>query len=137
MAKRYYQQTWSESDEVVAKAASDPNCKNQQECLDVLAERKATRAVQEKQEAARAVQEKIRRETVRAELQDNPFDPRHEISADAKHIAKVVGGHEMHVSLPANRNALVDYFRRAAFYVGASVCHSEMKGCQNNELKSW
>src|SRR3984885_5940175 len=92
MAKRYYQQTWSESDEVVAKAASDPNCKNQQECLDVLAERKATRAVQEKQEAARAVQEKIRRETVRAELQDNPFDPRHEISADAKHIAKVVSG---------------------------------------------
>jgi hypothetical protein len=90
---RYYQQIWSEhDDEVIAKAASDPNCKNQQECLDELARRNARRAAQEVQEAARAAQEKIRRETVRTELLDNPFDPRHEISADAEHIARVVSG---------------------------------------------
>lgn len=93
MAKRYYQQLGSETDdEQLAKAANDPNCKNQQECLEALARRKALKTAQEEREAARAVQEKIRRETVRAELQDNPFNPRHEISADAEHIAKVVGG---------------------------------------------
>lgn len=93
MAKRYYQQLGSGiDDDQLAKAVNDPNCKNQQECLDALERRKALKALQEEREAARAVQEKIRRETVRAELQDNPFDPRHEISADAEHIAKVVGG---------------------------------------------
>ncbi|MHB8218664.1 MAG: hypothetical protein ACYDDS_21540 [Candidatus Sulfotelmatobacter sp.] len=91
MVKRYYQQVW-EVDEVLAKSASDPNCKNQQECLDTLTTRKAKREEQEERKAARVVQEKIRRETVRAELQDNPFDPRSEISADAQHIAREVGG---------------------------------------------
>src|ERR1700727_1162126 len=68
MAKRYYQQPGSETnDEALAKAANDPNCKNQQECLEALARRKALKAAQEEREAARAVQEKIRRETVRAE----------------------------------------------------------------------
>jgi hypothetical protein len=93
MGKKYYQQPFYDiSDEVLAKAANDPDCKNQEECLETLAHRKVTRAKQEEQEAAHVVQEKLRREIVRTELQDNPFDPRHEISADAEHIAKVVGG---------------------------------------------
>lgn len=54
MAKRYTQETWQGADEALAKAASDPNCKNQQECLDELARRKAMKEAQEKQEAARA-----------------------------------------------------------------------------------
>jgi hypothetical protein len=92
MAKKYYRETWSATDDELAKSAEDTNCKNQQECLETLASRKAQREEQEEREAARVAQEKIRRETVRAELQDNPFDPRREISADAEHIAKVVSG---------------------------------------------
>ncbi len=92
MSKRYYQQVYSDPDEVLEKAANDPNCKNQQECLETLATRKRIRVEREERDAARAVQETIRRETVRAELQDNPFDPRNEISADAQHIATVVSG---------------------------------------------
>jgi hypothetical protein len=60
MAKRYYQQP-SESDEVLTKAVNDPNCKNQQECLEVLERRKTLKAAREEREVARAAQEKIRR----------------------------------------------------------------------------
>jgi hypothetical protein len=92
MAKRYYADVSSESDEALITSANDPNCKNQQECLEALARRKALNERLEERRAVRAEEERIRRETVRAELQDNPFDPRHEVSADAEHIAKAVGG---------------------------------------------
>lgn len=92
MAKRYYTDPSSESDEALITSANDPNCKNQQECLEALAARKALKARLEERRAVRAEEEKIRRETVRVELKDNPFDPRHETSADAEYIAKVVGG---------------------------------------------
>ena len=92
MAKKYYTDPNYESDEGLTKSANDPNCKNQQECLDALAKRKVMRAEQEERDAVLAAKEKARRETVRAELLDNPFDPRNEVSADAQHIASVVSG---------------------------------------------
>jgi hypothetical protein len=103
MGKRYYQPPFYDiSDEVLANAANNPNCKNQQECLETLAHRKATSAKREEQEAVRVVQEKLRRDLFRAELQDNPFDPRHEISVRRRAHCES--------SWRANRNALVDYF---------------------------
>jgi len=68
------------TDDQLEKLAADPNCSNRDECLETLIGRRARRA--ERLEA-----EETRRKNVRAELQDNPFDPRHEVSADARHIA--------------------------------------------------
>lgn len=65
------------TDEKLAEVAADPNCSNSKECLEVLAGR-----------AERAEAERIRRERVCAELRDNPFDPRNEVSADARQIVK-------------------------------------------------
>lgn len=50
------------------KFAADPECSNANECHARL--------------------EKIRADL--EELQSNPFDPRHEVSADARHIAKLI-----------------------------------------------
>lgn len=63
------------------QCASDPNCRNADECRLLLTERDAH--LKELDEA-----ERLRREAVRAELQENPFDPRKEVSADAKQIVK-------------------------------------------------
>lgn len=67
-------------DDRLAENAADPNCSNSKECLELLAKRRAERA-------NRAEKEQVRRENVRAELQKNPFDPRNEVSADARYIA--------------------------------------------------
>jgi hypothetical protein len=72
----------SGSDEQVQKWASDPDCIEQEQAAAHMQWRLAERA-KRKQELA----------SKRQELQDNPFDPRTEVSADAKHIARKVVTH--------------------------------------------
>ncbi len=66
--------------EQLQKWADDPNCIEREQCAQIVKERLAA------QEAQRLEQEQ-RLAGKRAELQSNPFDPRTEISADARHIA--------------------------------------------------
>lgn len=68
------------SDERLEKWGTDPNCIERDKCATYLANRLAKRA-QREAEGQRA------RAAKREELQDNPFDPRTEVSADANHIA--------------------------------------------------
>ena len=79
------------SDEQLQKWETDPDCIEKGKCAAYLAERLAKRAsdVAELERATAAEQEEQRRAGAakREELQDNPFDPRTEVSADAKHIA--------------------------------------------------
>lgn len=63
------------TDEDLEKWAHDPNCIEMEACAKALAER-------QKQKAAKTQ----RLSEQRQELQDNPFDPRTEVSADARHI---------------------------------------------------
>jgi hypothetical protein len=77
--------SWSLSESCVSDAqlekwATDPNCIQKETCADALAKRLAKR---ERDKAERQAARAAKRE----ELQDNPFDPRTEISADARHIA--------------------------------------------------
>jgi len=65
------------SDEQVVKWATDPNCIEREACANALVPR------QEKREAAKKVELQRRRQA----LLDNPFDPRTDVSADARHIA--------------------------------------------------
>jgi len=65
----------SGSDEQVQKWASDPDCIEQEQAAAHMKWRLAELAAK------------------RQELQDNPFDPRTEVSADAKHIARKVITH--------------------------------------------
>ena len=67
------------SDAQLEKWAMDPDCINKNDCATYLANRHAQRA---------SVQAKKREE-----LQDNPFDPRTEVSADAKHIGSRIVTH--------------------------------------------
>jgi hypothetical protein len=69
----------SAPDEQVQKWASDPNCIEQEEAAAHLKWRLAERAKRQEEIAAK-----------RQALQDNPFDPRTEVSADARHIARKV-----------------------------------------------
>ncbi len=55
------------SDEQLEQWGTDPDCLEMARCAEVLAERQTGR---------------------RKELHNNPFDPRTEVSADAKHIVK-------------------------------------------------
>jgi len=68
------------SDEQLERWGIDPDCIEKDICAAYLAERIAKR---ERNAAAQS----ITRAAKRKELQDNPFDPRTEVSADAKHIA--------------------------------------------------
>ncbi len=62
------------------KWADDPNCIEREQCAQIL------RGKIEAEEARRLdLQQRLAGK--RAELQDNPFDPRTEISADAQHVA--------------------------------------------------
>ena len=73
-------QIQAETTERLQQWASDPNCIEQEVCAKVLAERLAqeeTNRVKREQKLARK----------REQLAANPFDPRNEVSADAKHIA--------------------------------------------------
>ena|SRR5882724_6250628 len=73
-------QLWAASNEDLEKWATDPDCIERDECAAYLTKRLAEQArLQAKRDEARARK--------RAELQENPFDSRNEVSADAKHIA--------------------------------------------------
>ena len=61
------------TDNDLTKASTDPNCSNAKECLEELEKRKQ--------------REESRRAKVRERLASNPFDPRNEVSADARHIS--------------------------------------------------
>ncbi len=74
----------SASDEQLEQWASDPNCIEMAECADTLAKRRARKLAEAQALATR-----------KKELEDNPFDPRTEVSkdtievsADAKYIVK-------------------------------------------------
>lgn len=77
------------SDQELEKWATDPNCLDSEACAKALAERLAkgdpalAAATRERHEAERRTAMASGRE----ELQNNPFDPRTEVSADARHIA--------------------------------------------------
>jgi hypothetical protein len=75
------------SDQELEKLAHDPNCIEMEACARALAERLATRERHEVERQAAAAAELQRRSAARKELLDNPFDPRTEVSADARHIA--------------------------------------------------
>jgi hypothetical protein len=66
--------------------AADPNCIEQAECAAFLTKRKEG-------EAAELAEIQVQRASKRKELEENPFDPRSEVSADAKHIANKVVTH--------------------------------------------
>jgi hypothetical protein len=70
------------SDAELEKWATDPDCIEMEICAKALAERKAWRV---RHEAALA--------NKRRSLMADPFDPRTEVSADAKHIASRVVTH--------------------------------------------
>jgi hypothetical protein len=72
------------SDMQLEQWAADPNCLEAEECAALLAERRAKR---EQEKAEQEVQAAAARLFNRDEVRDNPFNPRTEISADAKHIA--------------------------------------------------
>ncbi|MGA2274555.1 MAG: hypothetical protein ABSH00_13450 [Bryobacteraceae bacterium] len=72
------------------KWATDPNCIEMEACAKALAERlgklEKLKAARETAKAAEVQRLSERRQM----LQDNPFDPRTEVSADAKHIASLM-----------------------------------------------
>jgi hypothetical protein len=70
------------SDEKLQAAAADPQCRNARECAAELERRRSQREA-----------DRIRGESVRAELLRNPFDPRREVSGDGRHIASRVITH--------------------------------------------
>jgi hypothetical protein len=72
----------SASDEQVQKWASDPDCIEQEQAAAHMKWRLAERAKRKEELVAK-----------RQVLQENPFDPRTEVSADAKHIAGRVVTH--------------------------------------------
>lgn len=72
-----------QSNEKLEQWAADPNCIEQEACTAFLAKRKS-------HQAAELAEEEARRTAKRKELEENPFDPRSEVSADAKHIANKI-----------------------------------------------
>lgn len=66
--------------ERLQKWAEDPNCIERERCAQILREKAAG-------EEQRRVEIQERLAAKRAQLEENPFDPRTEISADAQHIA--------------------------------------------------
>jgi hypothetical protein len=77
---------WAINDSTVddlQKWASDPNCIEKDKCAAALTQKIA------KHQALRLEQEE-RNAAKRAQLQENPFDPRTEVSADARHVARQI-----------------------------------------------
>jgi hypothetical protein len=79
------------TDAQLEKWGSDPNCVEHEACADYLAKRLADRAAAE---AAKTSARAAKRE----ELQDNPFDPRTEVSADAERIVKQASVDAEHIA---------------------------------------
>jgi hypothetical protein len=79
-------QLWAYSIEDLEKWATDPDCIEKDECAAHLAKRQAEQVrLQAERDEARAKK--------RAGLQDNPFDPRTEVSADATYTASRIVKH--------------------------------------------
>jgi len=74
------------SDRDLEKWATDPNCHEMEACAKALAKRLAER---EKTKVAGLPEAVVKRK----ELRDNPFDPRTEVSADAKYISRRIVTH--------------------------------------------
>jgi hypothetical protein len=72
-----------QSNEQLEQYAADPNCIEQAECAAFLAKRK-------ERQAAELAELQTKWAQKRKALEENPFDPRNEVSADAKHIANKV-----------------------------------------------
>lgn len=78
------------SDEQLEKWSNDPNCKEDYMARNELMYRRRSQdeqAAHSKDLAARHGRLHLVRAERRKELEDYPFDPRTEVSADAKHIA--------------------------------------------------
>ena len=78
------------SDEQLEKWSNDTNCKERYKAADKLADRRRLRDEQEANTKSLDVNPEkwpLERTARKEELKDYPFDPRTEISADAKHIA--------------------------------------------------
>jgi len=73
--------------------AHDPNCIEMEECAKVLAERLQEQDKRAAERQAARDAERHRLSERRQKLQDNPFDPRTEVSADAIHIASRIVKH--------------------------------------------
>lgn len=88
----YKARKWGDSelhyfpDESLERLAADLACIDQKECAQILANRRAF-----KQRTFEA--EQLRKEQKRARIEDDPFDPRTEVSADAVHIASRIVKH--------------------------------------------
>lgn len=80
MARYHIPDPSNANDEQLEKWGTDPDCIEKDACAVFLAER---RARQDRNASALIAARAAKRE----ELQANPFDPRTEISADARHIA--------------------------------------------------
>jgi len=76
----------SGSDEDLERWATDPNCIEMELCAKLLAERIAKRGGEE-------AELQSRKAAKRDELQEHPFDPRTEVSADARHVASRIVTH--------------------------------------------
>jgi hypothetical protein len=95
MSKRYSIKRWlaGASVEELEKWASDPNCDEAEICAGLLTERQDEReTLKAKRETVRAA-ESQRLSERKMELETIPFDPRTEVSADAKHIASRIITH--------------------------------------------
>jgi hypothetical protein len=81
------------SDETLQRWARDPNCIEMEECAKEWAKRLEERGIDAAGKQASMEAEQQRRSELRRELEDNPFNPRTEVSADAVHIASRIVKH--------------------------------------------
>jgi hypothetical protein len=93
---------WLQSgDIIISKAADhdlerwarDPNCIEMEECAKEWAKRLEERGIDAPSKQAAVEAEQHQRSELRKELEDNPFNPRTEVSADAVHIASRIVKH--------------------------------------------
>ena len=80
-------QLWTASNKELQKWATDLDCIEKDECAAFLTKRLAEQASLQAGQARLQAERDEARAKKRAELQENPFDTRTEVSADAKHIA--------------------------------------------------
>jgi hypothetical protein len=81
------------SDTKLEYFATDARCLDRDECQRLLESRRVSRERIAQAKATDEERERIRWEKIRADLQNRPFDPRNEVSADAKHIASRIVTH--------------------------------------------
>ena len=114
MKGTYKADIWNLGNAGLAQAAVDPKCKNAKEVGALLARRQKEQTAREEAERIRAKVEQTRREAARAELLDNPFDPRRES------IRRRPSYLRTHSQTP------VDHLRAVACGAGYSFCDSQI-----------